>query len=60
MKNHTKSFLCTILVTWHLIPIDERKDMSKMYEQIWLKVKILLDQKNNNSDDYGKKHMKIK
>ena len=60
MKNHTKSFLSTILVTWHVIPTDERKDMSKKYEQIWLKVKILLDQKNNNSDDYDKKHMKIK
>ena len=42
-----------------LIPNDENKDILKRYEKIWNKIEYLINLKNNNSDNYDDKYMKI-
>ena len=41
-----------------LVPTNENKGSIKKYEELWSKIRVLI--KTKNSDDYGKKYMKIK
>ena len=43
-----------------LVPIDERKDTLKKFEEIWNKIRDLIRVVTNNSDDCDEKYMKIK
>ena len=42
-----------------LIPNDENKYILKRYGKIWNKIEYLINLKNNNSDNYDDKYMKI-
>ena len=43
-----------------LVPTTESKEKIKRYKEIWSKIRDLIRLKTKNSDDYNKKHMKIK
>ena len=43
-----------------LVLTDESKDTFKTYEERWNKVRDAIRSITNNSDNYDKKHMKIK
>ena len=43
-----------------LVLTDESKDTLKTYEEHWNKVRDAIRSITNNSDNYDKKHMKIK
>ena len=44
-----------------LVPTDESRDKLKKYEQLWSKINdLIIRSRNNNSDDYDEKYMKIK
>ena len=43
-----------------LITTDESKNTLERYGKVWSKVKDLIRSKNDNSDDYDEKYMKIK
>ena len=42
------------------VPINESKEIIEKYEELWSKTRELASSRNENSDDYDKKYMKIK
>ena len=51
--------LSTTQLDMTLISADEIKDSLRTYEATWSKIKYLVRSRNNNSDEYDKKYMKI-
>ena len=51
--------LSTTQLDMTLISTDEIKDSLRTYEETWSKIKYLVRSRNNNSDEYDKKYMKI-
>ena len=43
-----------------LVSTDENKDKLKIYQELWNKIRYLIKSITINSDNYDKKHMKIK
>ena len=43
-----------------IVSTDESRDMVKMYEELWNKIRDLVRSINNNPNNYDEKYMKIK
>ena len=43
-----------------LVPTNKSKEEIEIYEELWSKIRDLIRSETKNSDDYGKKYMKIK
>ena len=43
-----------------LIPTNESNELTKKYKELWSKIRELIKSRTKKSNDYDKKHMKIK
>ena len=43
-----------------IVPANESKGKIKKYNELWIKIRVLIRRITKNSDDYYEKYMKIK